>query len=460
MSKSVFPWLPVGFPVKPTVQTRRLLGSGPGAGEPEYQIVDTQDRAHVCILLDATKASSAAVQAATGLRENPFAMVQFGRKRVLVGVYPVDLAPVRIGDLPEYQGFLVAPQLNVLADRLMEIQDSSWVESVFLPQDEQCIPFGSKDTGESRRVLGVRLLTGGVAEPFLSPRQIRTINPWLQEDEVVEFFRRIGVQSSAVQSPREVSMRSPEEFVLPGHPDIEKLFRDKIIDYYFRREQYDSMGVSPPNGILMKGPTGSGKTYAAHKLVEFLGWPLIEINIGEQGSSFMHRTSANIRREFEKAARKAPSVIFLDELDAIGMSREADVGGHRAEEVSELLRQLDSIGEKHVVVLAATNFPDRVDDALKRRGRFDISVEVPYPDADGILSVLEDCLKKRPCAAGIDLRTIAKKMERSPLADVESLVNDAAKIAVQSKRKQIDAESLSRAARGFEQKLDPDKYIL
>lgn len=460
MNDSVFCWFPRGFAVDETAKVRRLLSSGPGVENPEYQIVDTVDRKHVCLLLKLGKEKTPAIKAAEQIPGERFSWKSFASHTALAAAYPRSHAPMRVGSIPLQRDFLTAGQLSSLADALQKIRSFSWSESVFLPGDRVCVPFGNRDSLNERHELCMRLVTGGVADLSLSVKRISAINPWVTEREAREFFRRAGIEEGADTRTRARAVRPPEEFFLPGQPEIERVFRERIIEYYSKPAVYEKMGVAPPNGILLEGPPGSGKTYAVRCLVEFLDWPLFELSIGKQGSPYIHQTSTNIRKAFQDAIRKAPSVLFIDELEALGSARDNPLHSHKTEEIAELLQQMDSIGKKHVVVLAATNLPRNIDDALKRKGRFDVTLKVPYPGVDGILAVIKHCLSLRPHEGGLDLHSIAQRMEHRPLADIEQIVNDAGRIAVQAKKQKIDMECLLQAAPKFEDSEDPHKYVI
>ena len=445
MNMPRFPWLPVGFCVAEDASVRRLLSCGPRKEKPEYQIVEAQNRDRICILLDLAH-ESPAVSVAQSLTDGRFCRVEFGGEKILAAAYTLDDEPMRVGDIPARADFLTTQQLFTLVHALAKLKSASWMESVFLPAANLCLPFGKKESAHERKILAVRLLTGGVADSSLSAQQIHAINRWIAPREVAEFFRVLDLPAPGKVSLREHSVRSPQEFVLPGHPIVEQAFRDSVIDYYHRRDEYEEMGINPTNGILLHGPTGSGKTYAVRKLADFLDWPIIEVSISGTGSPYIHKTSINIKRKFDEARRKAPAIVFLDELDSLGMERDhAGAQSYKMEEVTELLRQVETAGKEHVLVIAATNLPEKLDQALKRKGRFDLLIEVPYPGVDGVLAVLEHCLSARPHAAGMALDQVAKDLAKQSLASVEWAVNEAGRIAVKNGKKQVDEESLREA---------------
>lgn len=363
-----------------------------------------------------------------------------------VTVYDRSLAPERIGDIPMRLKSLQEPEILHLASELAKMKQCSWSNSLYFRSDGVCIGFGRPESKQERSKLGMRLLTGGVEKLSLSEEEIQAVNSSLSIPTISKIICTLEILRD---DPADIldPQRPDRDFSLPGYPSVEKVFQERVIRYYRNREKYEKLNVKPINGILLYGPPGSGKTYAVRRLVEHLKWPLIEISVGEQGSKYIHETSNNFRDEFLRARRKAPSVIFLDEIDAIGISRSLVDSHHKLEEVSELLRQMDSIGQGNVVVVAATNQIDKIDPALKRKGRFDLLVEVPFPDHKGLVAVLRNCMSMRPHVPKINFVSIAQQLENFSAADIENLVNEAGRIAVDKGLSKISEGCLREAIR-------------
>lgn len=442
MTNSNFPWLPVSFAIGEDAKIHRVLATAP-AGKVAYQICDAGDS--VCLLLrksDALPTATAEVESFLGVT---FEEIEFGGEWFLVALFERDSAPLRVADIPDRRDFSSASQLCDLTNELAKLKNSSWGDSLYFPQHRRIASFGKPESQDERRKLTVRLLTGGVGDPSLSPKQIHAINRWISPVEIRQIYRKLEMGKHKVGKVNNKVLRPPEEFSLPGQPALEKFFREQVIDYYYRREQYEKMNVHPERGILLYGAPGTGKTYSAEKIAEFLEWEMIEISMSNVGSKYIHETSVRIRRKFDEARKKSPSVIFLDELDAIGVSRELSSHNHKIEEINELLKQVEKAGKDGLLVIAATNFLDAIDPALIRKGRFDNHIEVCFPATKEVVAVLEHCLSAYPSAAGLNLVDIAEKLTGRPLSDVAWLVNKAGAIAVKSERIQIDQRCLEKA---------------
>ena len=441
MIDSIFPWLPVGFPVGESAKIRRVLAVGP-KDRNTYQVCDSGDA--VCLLIRKDGISPTVFNEVGLALDTAFTEVEFGDEHFLIVLFSHDDMPLRVADIPDRANFSSGSQLCDLAKALSQLKNASWEDSLYFPGKRWAFAFGKPESGKHRHLLAIRLLTSGVGNPALSPKQIHAINRWISILEIHKFYRTLEINNNAVEN-KNITVRPPEEFSLPGQPALEKFFRDQVIDYYYRREAYEKMGVHPERGILLHGAPGTGKTYSAQKIAEFLGWEVIEIGMSDVGSKYIHETSLHIRRKFDEARKKAPAIVFLDELDALGASRERSGQDHKIEEINELLRQVEKAGKDELLVIAATNFLSAIDPALTRKGRFDNHIEVCFPETKDVVVALEHCLSTYPCVAGLNLAGIAKKLTGRPLADVAWLANKSGYIAVKSEKSQIDQECIEQA---------------
>ncbi len=192
--------------------------------------------------------------------------------------------------------------------------------------------------------------------------------------------------------------------------------------------------VLPPNGILLYGPPGCGKTFIARKIAEKLGWSFTEFKPGDLGSIYIHGAQEKIAKAFEEAEQQAPVVLFFDEIDALGARRDAASHDGYAEEVNTLLAQLDGCAAKGILVVGATNFPGKLDPALVRAGRLEQRYFVGPPDFAARFALFRHHLAGRP-AGGIDLGRMAARSEGYTAADITYLCEQAARLALsESKR--------------------------
>lgn len=441
MKALAFPWLPVGFAVSEKAAIRRVLATGPQKGTAAYQICSTNGD-EVCLLLKDSGVPPEEIKAMTSAMKSPFTGVEFGGESFVFCVFPDDNAPMRIADIPTRGDFHSAPQLRYLAGVLAKIKIYAWGESLYFPSAQHVLPFGKAESGAEKRRLVARLLTGGVGDTTLSPKQIHAINPWVTPLDIQRLYRMLDMSEDESNMKK---VRPAAEFVLPGQPELERLFREAI-DYYHNQDKYEKMGVYPVRGFLLHGAPGVGKTYSVRKLADFLEWEMVEIGSSDVGSKYIHETSARIRRKFDEARKKAPAIVFLDEIDALGMSRESSGGDHKIEEVNELLRQVEKAGRDGLLVIAATNYLEVLDSALMRKGRFDSVIQVNFPGKSAVLAALEHCLSAYPCAAGLYLEPIAETLSERPFSDVDWVANKAGQIAVKSGKEKIDQECLEQAA--------------
>jgi AAA+ superfamily predicted ATPase len=231
-----------------------------------------------------------------------------------------------------------------------------------------------------------------------------------------------------------------------GMHDLKKLLYDQVVTPIRNPERYKRFGLSIPNGILLYGPPGCGKTYIARQLAEELGHSFFEIIPSELASAYVHQPVIKIRELFEEAEAQAPSIVFIDEFEALVPSR-AGLSGHqqyKAEEVNEFLAHLNGSGEKRILVIAATNEPNKIDAAVLRTGRLDKHLWVGPPDLEARIEMLSLHLQGRPVALEVDLTLLALVLEGYSASDLRFLVDEAAREALQT-ADEINSESFEAA---------------
>jgi transitional endoplasmic reticulum ATPase len=230
-----------------------------------------------------------------------------------------------------------------------------------------------------------------------------------------------------------------------GMRDLKAMLERDVILPIQEPAVYARYRLSLPNGILLYGPPGCGKTYIARKLAGTVGFNFIEVKPGDLASIYVHGTQGKIAELFTSARQQAPCVLFLDEIDAMVPSRGADsVGHHYASEVNEFLVQLNECAKQRVLVVGATNLPKRLDPAVVRPGRLDKKFFVGPPDYEARVELLKIHLANRP-QARIDWHRCATELQRYTCAEVELVVNEAARRALGADRN-ISTEDLVWAA--------------
>ncbi len=207
-------------------------------------------------------------------------------------------------------------------------------------------------------------------------------------------------------------------------------------------ELFTRLGVEPHSGILLYGPPGCGKTLIAKVLASESEANMFSINGPEIMNKYYGETEARLRDIFKEAKDNSPSIIFIDEIDAIAPKREEAYGDVEKRVVAQLLALMDGLTDRgNVIVLGATNRPDSVDPALRRPGRFDREVEISVPNEDGRLEILEIHTRGMPLAAGIDLKDLASEVHGYTGADIKSLCREAAMKAIRRYLPKIDLET-------------------
>lgn len=238
---------------------------------------------------------------------------------------------------------------------------------------------------------------------------------------------------------------------------LKELLRREVVAPIRNPEPFRKYGLSIPNGILLYGPPGCGKTYIARQLAEELGHYFVEIIPSELASPFIHQSVIKIRDLFDTAAEHAPAVVFIDEFEALVPSR-GELGGHqqyKSEEVNEFLAHLNSCSEKKIFVIAATNEPGKIDAAVRRTGRLDKLIYVGPPDEEARREMLVLHLEGRPLATGLNLGALAKEMGCYSASDIRFLVDEAARYAL-TKHEDITYESFRAAMAKVQQSITPE----
>ncbi len=218
---------------------------------------------------------------------------------------------------------------------------------------------------------------------------------------------------------------------IAGMKTLKELLSEEIIRPLQNPEPYKLYKIGIPNGILLYGPPGCGKTFIARQLAEELNYYFLEISPSEIASPFIHDSVLKIRAIFDDAEQHAPSIIFIDEFEAFVPSR-SSLGGHqqfKSEEVNEFLHHLNECSDKGIIILAATNEPEKIDNAILRTGRFDKLIYVEPPDVEARKDLLKMYLKSRP-QDNIDLDTLAKGLEGYSCSDVKNIIDESARAAM------------------------------
>ncbi len=245
----------------------------------------------------------------------------------------------------------------------------------------------------------------------------------------------------------------------------------EIVDYLHDPKKYSDVGASMPKGVLLVGPPGTGKTMLAKAVAGEAGVPFFAMSGSEFVEMFVGMGASKVRDLFQQAKEKAPCIVFIDEIDAIGKKREGQLGGNdeREQTLNQLLTEMDGFDSNNgVIILAATNRPESLDPALTRPGRFDRRVPVELPDLAGREAILKVHAKKIKAAADVDFHTIARMAVGTSGAELANIINEAALRAVRNGRTVVEQadleESIEVVIAGYQKKnaimTDAEKHVV
>ena len=252
-----------------------------------------------------------------------------------------------------------------------------------------------------------------------------------------------------INAKKQQDQKSKTTFEQVAGADEEKEELSEMVDFLKSPEKFSTLGARIPKGVLLVGPPGTGKTLLARAVAGEADVPFYSISGSDFVEMYVGVGASRVRDLFDQAKKDAPSVIFIDEIDAVGRHRGAGMGGghdEREQTLNQLLVEMDGFEKNQgVIVIAATNRPDILDPALLRPGRFDRQVRVGYPDTKGREAILKVHSKNKPLAPDVDLKVIANSTVGFVGADLENLLNEAALLAARRNKKAITMAEIEEA---------------
>jgi len=244
----------------------------------------------------------------------------------------------------------------------------------------------------------------------------------------------VGSADPILNAPTHTAKKGHAGFgAIAGMQELKDLLYNDIIRALNEKELYESYGVTIPNGMLLYGPPGCGKTFIAERFAEEVGFNFLQLKPSDLKSKWINDTELKIAGIFKEAVENAPSIIFIDEFDAVVPSREGDLNHMNASAVNELLTHMSNCSERGIFVIAASNRPEKIDSAILRTGRIDRIIYLPPPDYEARILMFKLYLESRPIDLGIDYGLLAELTDNYVSSDIKYLVDQASRVALQDK---------------------------
>lgn len=262
-------------------------------------------------------------------------------------------------------------------------------------------------------------------------------------------FKNVSEFVKAINGELEVQLSSPQQTSKPklkeikkgkgfsaiaGMQELKDTIKLDVIDALNEKERYAEYGLTIPNGMLLYGPPGCGKTFFAERMSEEIGFSFYQLKPSDIQSKFVNQTQEQIKNIFDEARENAPSIIFIDELDAVVPNRDNSSVNHmNTSAVNEFLAQMNNCGEDGIFIIGATNRPNSIDPAILRAGRLDKVIYLPPPDLEARELMFKLYLEKRPREIGLDYSELAKETENYVSSDIKFLCDEASRTALKLK---------------------------
>ena len=339
------------------------------------------------------------------------------------------------------------PQDNAYADKKKRVRKARQT-----PLDTDCLK-GSKLNNNQLDILIRALSLNDKERPSLEAFLAGFTGEVLQQTSAHEKTRR--ETESKTLSQVEIKKAEGGGFDdVAGMESLKAELVNRVIWVLRDREKAEKYRLSPPNGMILYGPPGCGKTFFAEKFAEETHFNFVLVNGSDLGSIYVHGTQGKIADLFKQAEKNAPSILCFDEFDSFVPSRSSSAAEHRSEEVNEFLGQLNNCAKRGIFVIGTTNRIDLIDPAVLRKGRMDLHIEIPAPDEKTRGKIFAIHLKDRPIADDVNTDDLAQETENYAASDIAFIVNEAAMIAALADEP-ISQNHLLQAIRSNKSSLKP-----
>ena len=267
-----------------------------------------------------------------------------------------------------------------------------------------------------------------------SENRFKTIKEFIQAINGELVIENPFLEKSVNQNQTLKSVKKGEGFKsIAGMQGLKDTIKLDVIDALNEKEKYAEYGLTIPNGMLLYGPPGCGKTFFAEKMAEEIGFNFYQIKPSDIQSKWVNASQENIKNLFEEARKNAPSIIFIDELDALVPNRDNSSVNHmNTSAVNEFLAQMNNSGDDGVFIIGATNRPNSIDPAILRAGRLDKHIYLPPPDYEARELMFKLYLEKRPTDIGLDYAALSKATENYVSSDIKFLCDEASRMALKT----------------------------
>ena len=270
---------------------------------------------------------------------------------------------------------------------------------------------------------------------------IQALNGEIEIEEIQKAKSKKAEQETKKEN-KSIVIKGKGFSAIAGMKHLKDQLQNDVINVIENPEEYKKHNLGLPNGMLLYGPPGCGKTFFAERFAEQANYNFIKVVSSDIASIYIHGSQEKIGKLFKEAREKAPTILYLDELDAMVPNREKVNNQSQSGEVNEFLSQLDNIGDSGVFVIGSTNKPDSIDKAILRAGRLEKWFYIPPPDFEARKAMFELYLKDRPLDFGIDYNKLAILTEHYVSSDIKLLIDEASRKTIREKLKRISMETL------------------